>query len=91
MKRTDEVEDGGGSGLSGRWAVVELGGGPDNGSNPCDRGRPGSKHHLLTDGNGLPLAIVLTAANVHDGQMLEAMLDAVQPIAGPLGRPRRRP
>jgi len=33
----------------------------------------------------------LTAANVHDGQMLEAMLDAVQPIAGPLGRPRRRP
>lgn len=66
-------------------------GGTESGPNPCDRGRPGSKHHLVTDGNGLPLAVALTAANVADTDTLEAMLDAVQPIAGRRGRPRKRP
>jgi transposase len=61
------------------------------GPNPCDRGRAGSKHHLLIDGNGVPLAVALTAANLADTTTLEMMLDAVQPISGPRGRPRRRP
>lgn len=65
--------------------------GPLTGPNPCDRGRAGSKHHLLIDGNGVPLAVALTAANVADTTTLEMMLDAVQPISGPSGRPRRRP
>ena len=26
----------------------------------------GSKHHLLTDANGIPLAMTLTGANRHD-------------------------
>ena len=34
---------------------------------------------------------MLSAANVHDSWMLEEALDAVLPIAGPRGRPRRRP
>lgn len=45
----------------------------------------------MTDGNGLPLAVALTAANVADTNTLEALLDAVQPIAGRRGRPRKRP
>ena len=79
------------AGHTGCVAGARKKGGPDSGPNPCDRGRPGSKHHLLTDGNGLPLVVALTAANVHDGQLLETMLDAVQPIASPRGRPRKRP
>jgi IS5 family transposase len=39
----------------------------------------------------MPLAVALTAANVADTTTLEMMLDAVQPISGPRGRPRRRP
>jgi hypothetical protein len=26
----------------------------------------GSKHHLLTDANGIPLSVILTGANRHD-------------------------
>ena len=34
-------------------------------------GKPGSKRHVLTDANGIPLAVRLTAANLHDSMMLE--------------------
>jgi hypothetical protein len=33
------------------------------GANPVDRGKPGSKLHLVCDGGGLPLAAAVTAAN----------------------------
>jgi|AGTN01.3.fsa_nt_gi Transposase and inactivated derivatives len=36
------------------------------GPNPTDRGKKGSKRHMLTDGRGVPLSIVVTAANIHD-------------------------
>lgn len=35
--------------------------------------------------------MTLSAANVHDSRMLVATLDAVPPIRGQRGRPRRRP
>jgi transposase len=66
-------------------------GGELTGANPTDRGRPGSKRHVLVDANGIPLALRLTPANLHDGAMLEAVLDAVPPIRQCAGRPRRRP
>ena len=47
------------------------------GANPVDRGKPGSKLHLVCDGGGLPLTVVVTAANVHDTTMLQAVLDDV--------------
>jgi transposase len=51
-----------------------------------------TKHHLLTDRNGVPLAAVLTAANVHDSKVIEGLVDAVEPIKRPgRGRPRKRP
>ena len=43
------------------------------------------------DGRGTPLAIEHTAANVHDSEMAIPLVDAVQPIKQPRGRPRRRP
>ena len=66
-------------------------GGELTGPNPTDRGRPGSKRHVLVDANGIPLALELTAANVHDSTMLEPVLDAVPPIRQCAGRPRKRP
>ena len=64
------------------------------GANPVDRGKAGSKYHLLIDGGGLPLAVGLSAANTHDSQLLEPMVDAVPAVIGPRGRPgrpRKRP
>ncbi len=46
-------------------------GGEETGPNPVDRGRPGSKRHLLVDGDGLPLSVILTGANVHDSKVFE--------------------
>jgi transposase len=39
----------------------------------------------------VPLAFTLTGANAHDVTQLLPLVDAVPPIAGQLGRPRRRP
>jgi transposase len=64
------------------------------GANPVDRGKPGSKYHLLIDATGTPLAVGLSAANTHDSQLLEHLVDAVPAIMGPRGRPgrpRKRP
>jgi transposase len=40
-------------------------------------GKKGSKRHLLVDGRGVPLSIVVTGANVHDSRGLEPVLKAV--------------
>jgi hypothetical protein len=65
-----------------RQAVGEL-----TGPNPTDRGKPGSKYHLLTDRRGIPLVVGLSAANTHDSMLPEAMVDAVAPVKGPRGLP----
>jgi transposase len=40
----------------------------------------------------VPLAVVLSSANVHDSTVLEELVDAVEPVRGPgKGRPRKRP
>jgi transposase len=66
-------------------------GGEATGPNPTDRGKSGTKRHLLVDREGVPLAVILSGAHVHDSQMLEPTLDAVEPIKRPRGRPRKRP
>jgi Transposase DDE domain len=58
-------------------------GGELTGPNPTDRGKPGSKYHLLVDRGGVPLAVGLSAANTHDSKLLERLVDAVPPIKGP--------
>ena len=66
-------------------------GGPATGPNPTDRGKPGTKRHLVSDANGIPLAEFLTAANVNEVILLERLIDAIPPVRGRVGRPRRRP
>lgn len=60
-------------------------------SNPSDRGKPGTKRHLVTDARGTPLSLRLTAANRHDSPQMAPTLDAIPPLnTGRRGRPRRR-
>ncbi|MFD8565133.1 IS5 family transposase [Streptosporangium canum] len=61
------------------------------GPSPVDRGRPGSKHHLIVDAHGTPLAVSLTGGNRHDVTQLIPLLETIPPIRGLRGRPRRRP
>jgi transposase len=61
------------------------------GANPVDRGKAGSKLHVAGDASGLPLSVVVSAANANDSTMLEAVLDDIPPIRMPSGRRRRRP
>lgn len=61
------------------------------GPNPTDRGKPGTKRHLLVERRGTPLAVQLSAANRHDSTVFDALLDAVQPVRQARGRPRKRP
>jgi len=56
-----------------------------------DRGRRGSKHHLITCGQGNPLAVALTAGNVNDVTQTLPLIDAIPPVRGGRGRPRQRP
>jgi transposase len=46
---------------------------------------------VVTDAQGLPLVAQLTAANTPDVNQLLPAVDAVGPVAGKVGRPRRRP
>jgi transposase len=61
------------------------------GANPVDRGKPGTKLHLVCDGDGLPLTAAVTAANVADVTMLAALVDDIPPVRTPSGRRRVRP
>ena len=60
------------------------------GPDPTDRGKPGTKRHLITDRSGLPLAALLTGANRHDSIVFEPLVDAVPPIKQPSGHRRKR-
>ena len=66
-------------------------GGSQTGPSPVDRGRRGSKQHILVDGGGLPLAWTLTGGNRNDITQLIPLLDGVPAVGGVVGRPRRRP
>jgi transposase len=66
-------------------------GGDHVGANPVDRGKPGSKLHLVCDGGGLPLTAVVTAANLADTTMFQAVVDDIPPVRTPSGQRRTRP
>lgn len=65
--------------------------GEKTGPNPTDRGKAGSKHHLLVDADGIPPNVILTGANRNDTTQLLPLLDGMAPIAGRRGRPLRKP
>jgi transposase len=64
-------------------------GGDETGPNPTDRAKRGSKRHLICDGRGVPLAVRLTGANRNDTKEALALVDAIPPLQGDRGRPRR--
>jgi len=65
--------------------------GKKTGPNPTDRRRAGSKHHLLTDAQGVPLTAILTGANDHDVTQLLPLVEEIPPVAGKVGHPKRKP
>jgi transposase len=66
-------------------------GGEETGPNPTDRGKSGSKHHVLTDAQGIPLNATTTAANVNDVTQLLDVLVNMPPVGGKPGPPRQLP
>jgi transposase len=66
-------------------------GGEDTGPNPTDRGKSGSKHHLMTDAQGIPLAATTTAANVNEVTQVFRVLTDLEPVGGKPGPRRQKP
>lgn len=52
-------------------------GGEATGKNPTDRSKIGTKWSLMTEANGIPVAVVSAGANIVDKQLLESTLQAV--------------
>jgi putative transposase len=52
-------------------------GGAATGANPTDRGKRGTKRSTLSEGHGLPIAIVVAGANVPDMKLAAPTLDAL--------------
>lgn len=61
------------------------------GPSPVDHARAGSKHHLLTDARGLPLAVAVTGRHRNDVTQLIPLVDAVASMEARDGRLRARP
>src|ERR1022692_1855471 len=51
-------------------------GGAATGGNPTDRGKVGVKRSLLTDADGIPLALFVDGAYRHDSKLLRLTVDA---------------
>jgi hypothetical protein len=65
--------------------------GSATGPSPVDRARNGSKHHLLVEATGIPLAWTVTGGNRHDVTQLIPLIERIPPVRGKVGRPRQRP
>lgn len=47
------------------------------GHNPTDRSKLGTKRHILTDKDGIPLSAVITSANTHDVTVAIDTVDSI--------------
>ncbi|MFF1836363.1 IS5 family transposase [Streptomyces sp. NPDC058231] len=56
-----------------------------------DRGKFGSKIHLITERTGLPLSVAISGANLHDSQALIPLMQGIPPIRSRRGPRRRKP
>ena len=64
---------------------------PKRGPSPVDRARPGSKHHLIAEAHGIPLAVSLTGGNRNDVTQLMPLIQAIPAGARPPWPARWRP
>lgn len=72
-------------------SVRAFGGGEQTGPSPVDRRKSGTKHTLLVNRRGVPLAIRTAGANASDhGQILPLVLDFPR-VGGKPGRPKALP
>jgi transposase len=61
-------------------------GGELTGPNPTDRGKIGTKYHVVVATDGLPLGAVPSAANVHDTRLFPHLLGLAQVVCAAIGR-----
>ncbi len=61
-------------------------GGELTGPDPTDRGKAGTRYHLVVTTDGLPLAAVPSAANVHDTRLFPHLLRLAQLVCAAIGR-----
>jgi transposase len=68
-----------------------FGGGELTGPSPVDRGRKGTKHTLLVDPHGVPLAIRTAGANASDHTQIFPIVLDFPKVGGKPGRPQATP
>ena len=61
-------------------------GGDLTGPNPTDRGKPGTKYHVIVATDGIPLGAVPSAANVHDTMMFPTLLRLARTVSAQIRR-----
>ena len=61
-------------------------GGELTGPNPTDRGKAGTKYHVVASTDGMPLGVVPSAANVHDTRLFPHLLRLAQVVCAAIGR-----
>jgi transposase len=66
-------------------------GGSLTGPNPVGRGKKGSKLHVLSEAQGIPLAVAVSGANVHDSQAFKPLILGIPAIRSRRGPRRRQP
>ena len=71
--------------------VRAFGAGEQTGSSPVDRSKKGSKHTLLVDRHGVPLAIRTAPANASDHRQIIPLVMDFPKVTGKLGRPKEMP
>src|SRR5207237_824866 len=71
--------------------VRAASGGEGTGPSPVDRSKPGSKHHVITDAQGIPLAASVTAAHVNDITAMAPLVNKLPEVAGQVGHPKKKP
>jgi transposase len=61
-------------------------GGELTGPNPTDRGKAGTKYHVVVATDGTPLGVVPSAANVHDTRLFPHLLRLAQAVCAAVGK-----
>jgi transposase len=71
--------------------VRAFGGGESTGPSPVDRRKKGTKHTLLVDRHGVPLAIRTAGANASDHRQIIPLVLDFPKVGGKPGRPKELP
>lgn len=75
-------------GIDWQWMAIDGAivkaplGGEATGANPTDRGKSGTKRSVLSDGNGIPIGVVI--GDRHDMKLTEARLEAQRVVPAEL-------